>query len=94
MKKLLIWVLILPVKIYQLIISPLLPPNCIYSPTCSNYFIQSLKTHGPIKGFIIGVLRIFRCSPLFKGGWDPIDEKSSLKDEIKKYKNFSRKEHK
>lgn len=92
MKKFIIWVLVFPVKIYQKLISPLLPPNCIYTPSCSSYFIKSLQVHGPIKGFIIGVLRILRCSPFFKGGWDPVESETTITKELKKYRFFNKKE--
>ncbi len=91
MKNIVIWVLIIPIKLYQLIVSPMLPANCIYYPSCSHYFIKSLKVHGPIRGFFYGVLRIFRCSPFFKGGVDPVVEGSTLKSEFDKYKVFRRK---
>lgn len=94
MKRLLIWILILPVKVYQLIISPLIPPRCIYYPSCSSYFIKSLKLHGPFKGFLYGVFRILRCSPFYKGGVDPVEDTTTLKQEFSKFRNFSRKEYK
>lgn len=90
MKNLIIWLMLVPVKLYQLIISPLLPPSCIYQPSCSNYFIKSLQVHGPFKGFIIGILRILRCSPFFKGGGDFVDKNTTILKELKKYKDFRR----
>ena len=55
--------LILIIKFYQIFISPLIGNNCRYHPTCSEYFIESLKIHGPIKGTILGVKRISKCHP-------------------------------
>ncbi|OQY40385.1 MAG: membrane protein insertion efficiency factor YidD [Spirochaetaceae bacterium 4572_7] len=90
MKKLLTMVLIIPVKIYQLLISPLLPPRCIYYPTCSTYCIDALKKQGPLKGLLTGTLRILRCSPFFKGGVDPVNKDCSLGGELKKFNQFRR----
>lgn len=94
MKNFVIWIFIIPIKLYQLIISPLLPAKCIYYPSCSHYFITSLKVYGPIRGFLYGVLRIFRCSPFFKGGVDPVPESTTIKKEFIKYKVFRRKRDK
>lgn len=66
MRKILIFI----VRIYQTVISPLLPPSCRYYPTCSNYMIDALKKHGPILGLIMGICRILRCNPFIKGGVD------------------------
>ncbi len=71
-------------------ISPLLPDSCIYAPTCSTFFAKSLEVHGPIKGFVVGILRILRCSPLFMGGCDCVDKESTLKDEFHKFRVFRR----
>lgn len=64
--------LILFFRFYQKVISPLKPPSCRFHPTCSNYGIEALKTHGAIKGTILTVYRILRCQPFSKGGYDPV----------------------
>ena len=75
------------IKFYQYFISPILGSRCRYMPTCSEYYIESLKTYGLIKGSIIGVKRIMRCHP-FKifGGGDGLDlvpnKKNSIKDKL------------
>ncbi len=66
------FVLIIPVKLYQWTISPLLPGTCRYVPTCSEYAIEALRTHGPVKGFILGTKRIFSCHPWGGHGFDPV----------------------
>ena len=67
------------IKIYKLILSPYLGNNCRYLPTCSEYFIESLKVYGLIKGTIKGIKRIFSCHPIkFLGGgkgFDPVKKK-------------------
>ena len=65
-------VLIYLIRGYQLGISPLLPPSCRYSPTCSHYGIEALKKHGLIKGCWLTLRRIARCHPWAKGGYDPV----------------------
>ena len=68
--------LILLIKFYKYFISPFFLSNCRYLPTCSEYFIDCLKFHGPIKGFVFGIKRIFRCHPIKtlggKSGFDPV----------------------
>lgn len=71
--------IILLVRIYQLIISPIFPPTCRYTPTCSSYMLEAVKIWGPLKGTWLGLKRISRCHPLGKHGYDPVPKK-----EIKK----------
>jgi len=63
------------IRFYQIFISPLIGNNCRYHPTCSEYFIESLKIHGPIKGTILGVKRISKCHPWGGKGFDPVSGK-------------------
>ncbi len=63
---------ILPIKFYQLLISPMLPNTCRHLPTCSEYTIEAINTHGVLKGILKGTYRILRCSPLGSSGYDPI----------------------
>tara|TARA_B100000886_G_scaffold153897_1_gene104742 strand:+ start:75 stop:326 length:252 start_codon:yes stop_codon:yes gene_type:complete len=66
--------LIFIIKIYKYFISPLLGNRCRFIPTCSDYFIEALKTHGLIKGLSLGSKRILKCHPLKSlGGCDGID---------------------
>lgn len=72
MRELIISPFIFLIKIYQLIISPLIGSNCRFKPSCSNYAIESLKKHGLIKGGYYSSLRIFKCHPWGKSGHDPV----------------------
>ena len=74
MTKVIIFLNIYIIKFYQYFISPLLGNKCRYLPTCSEYYIESLKTHGLIKGSVMGIKRIFSCHP-FKilGGGSGLD---------------------
>ena len=56
--------LILLIKFYKYFISPYFPSNCRYLPTCSEYFIDSLKLHGVFKGLFLGIKRILKCHPI------------------------------
>ena len=64
-------VLIGLVRIYQWTISPMLGRHCRFEPTCSAYFIESVRKHGAIRGAIRGIWRILRCNPWNPGGYDP-----------------------
>lgn len=72
-------ILILCVRGYQKLISPLLPPSCRYYPTCSAYMVTALQKHGPILGLAMGIARILRCNPLVKGGVDPVPDYFTLR---------------
>lgn len=66
------WVLILPIRFYQIAISPLLGPSCRFTPTCSEYARQALIKHGPFKGLWLAIRRILRCHPWGGSGYDPV----------------------
>jgi putative membrane protein insertion efficiency factor len=63
---------LLLIKGYQYCISPLFPPCCRYIPTCSEYAAQAVIKYGPIRGVWLAVLRILRCHPFVRGGYDPL----------------------
>jgi putative membrane protein insertion efficiency factor len=65
------WLIFL-VKVYKVTISPLLPPSCRHTPTCSEYAIEALKKYGVFKGSYMSFIRILKCNPFFKGGYDPV----------------------
>ena len=59
-------------QFYKYAISPHLPMACRYYPSCSEYMAQSLKKHGLLRGFVLGVKRIVRCNPWGGSGYDPV----------------------
>jgi len=61
-----------PVRLYRRYLSPLKPPMCRFAPTCSQYAIEALETHGLFKGSALALWRIARCQPFCKGGHDPV----------------------
>jgi len=81
-----VFLLIIPVKIYQWMISPLLPNSCRYDPTCSVYAVEALKTHGPLKGLALATRRILSCHPWGGHGYDPVPPKGTPLFRFKKYK--------
>jgi putative membrane protein insertion efficiency factor len=62
------------IRIYQYVISPAIGPKCRYTPTCSQYGIEALKKHGPIKGLWLTIKRIGRCQPWGGSGYDPVPD--------------------
>lgn len=72
MTKIIIYLLLLPIRFYQLAISPMLPSSCRYTPTCSQYSIEAIKKHGPLKGLWLSVKRILSCNPWGGSGYDPV----------------------
>ena len=66
------WLLILPIRFYQKCISPLTPPTCRFTPTCSQYAIEAIRKHGPFKGLALAIWRILRCNPWGGSGYDPV----------------------
>lgn len=67
-----VWLLLQPIRFYQVAISPLLGPSCRFTPTCSEYARQALIKHGPIKGLYLAIWRILRCNPWGGSGYDPV----------------------
>jgi len=60
------------IRAYQILISPLFPPVCRFTPTCSQYAIDAIQCHGPVRGFFMALWRILRCHPFSDGGYDPV----------------------
>jgi putative membrane protein insertion efficiency factor len=71
-KKVLVFLFLIPVRIYQYVISPIIGPSCRYTPTCSVYSVQALKKHGPFKGLWLSIKRILSCNPWGGSGYDPV----------------------
>ena len=71
MKTILKYIFILPIKLYQKLISPWLGQNCRHTPTCSQYAIEAIQEWGVLKGLFLGVKRISKCHPWGTHGYDP-----------------------
>ena len=63
-------VAILPIRLYQLLVSPLRPATCKYHPSCSQYAVDAIRKHGVLKGVAKAGWRLLRCNPWSKGGVD------------------------
>lgn len=72
MRKLLTALLLLPIRFYQGYISPLKPPSCRFTPTCSQYALEAIQKHGPFRGLYLSIRRILRCHPWGGHGYDPV----------------------
>lgn len=72
LRKVFSFLLLLPIYFYRVCISPLTPPSCRFTPTCSAYAVEAIKTHGPVKGVFLAVRRILRCHPWGGSGYDPV----------------------
>lgn len=72
MRSLLVQLLLLPICFYQHFISPLKGPSCRFTPTCSQYAVEALQKHGPLKGLYLAVRRLLRCHPWGGCGYDPV----------------------
>ena len=69
------WLLIWPIRFYQVAISRYTPPTCRYYPCCSSYAIGALREHGAAKGLLLTAWRLLRCNPWSEGGVDKVPEK-------------------
>ena len=69
--------LIACVRGYQVVLSPLFGDCCRFTPSCSQYMIGALETHGPVKGLLLGLWRLLRCNPFGPSGYDPVPPKGA-----------------
>ena len=72
LRRLLVMLLVLPIRFYQTSISPLTPPSCRFTPSCSEYARQAIIKHGAFKGLYLAIWRILRCNPWGGSGYDPV----------------------
>lgn len=63
------------IKFYRKFISPMTPPACRFHPTCSQYGLEAIETHGAMKGGYLTIKRILKCHPFHPGGFDPVPPK-------------------
>jgi putative membrane protein insertion efficiency factor len=68
----LVFLLCLPIRLYRVLLSPLLPRVCRFHHSCSRYALEALDAHGPLKGSALAVRRLMRCHPFHPGGLDPV----------------------
>ena len=68
--------LILPIRLYQRLVSPALPRSCKYHPSCSEYAVQAIRTHGILRGMVLAAWRLLRCNPWSHGGVDFVEDQT------------------
>lgn len=64
--------LMLLIRVYRLLVSPILPPSCRFHPSCSEYAHEALESHGVLAGIFLSAKRLSRCHPYSAGGFDPV----------------------
>lgn len=60
------------IRLYQVVVSPALPPSCRFYPSCSQYALEAVRRHGAFRGSWLGLRRLLRCHPWHPGGYDPV----------------------
>jgi putative membrane protein insertion efficiency factor len=60
------------IKVYRRVVSPVLPPSCRFTPSCSLYTLQAIEKYGLLRGGSMGARRLLRCHPFSDGGYDPV----------------------
>jgi putative membrane protein insertion efficiency factor len=75
LSRMLVFLLLAPIRVYQRFVSPALPPRCRYYPSCSAYAVQAVQELGPLKGTVLAVWRVLRCNPWSPGGLDPLENR-------------------
>jgi uncharacterized protein len=70
---------LLPIRGYQKLISPMLGQHCKYYPSCSEYAVQAIRRFGILRGLVLAGWRLLRCNPWSRGGYDPVEEQRLFK---------------
>lgn len=76
------WAVIAPIRLYQRLISPMMPPSCRFHPSCSAYAVEAVQVHGAAKGLVLGTWRLLRCNPWNLGGLDPVPARGFWRPDI------------
>lgn len=74
------WLVLRLIRLYQLVLSPIMGQQCRFYPTCSEYTREAVEIHGVIKGLWLGARRISRCHPFHEGGFDPVPGSSMARE--------------
>ena len=72
-------IVVLPVRLYRRFLSPALPKRCKYHPSCSEYAVEAVRSHGVLRGVVLAGWRLLRCNPWSHGGFDPVERQRLFK---------------
>jgi putative membrane protein insertion efficiency factor len=73
---------VLPIRIYQRLFSPLVGPRCRYYPSCSEYAVEAVQRFGILRGAVLAAWRLLRCNPWSRGGFDPVEEQRLFRSHV------------
>jgi putative membrane protein insertion efficiency factor len=73
---------VLPIRLYQWLISPMLGQRCKYYPSCSEYAVQAIRRFGILRGLALAGWRLLRCNPWSRGGLDPVENQRLFKARV------------
>ena len=73
------WLAVLPIRVYQKLLSPMVGERCRYYPSCSEYAAQAISRYGILRGLVLAGWRLLRCNPLSHGGFDPVEDQRLFK---------------
>ena len=76
------FVAVLPIRLYQRLISPVVGSRCKYYPSCSEYAAQAIGRFGILRGLVLAGWRLLRCNPWSHGGFDPIEQQQLFKSRV------------
>ena len=71
--------MVLPIRAYQVLLSPMVGERCRYYPSCSEYAAQAISGYGILRGLVLAGWRLLRCNPLSRGGFDPVEDQRLFK---------------
>jgi uncharacterized protein len=77
------------IRLYQTLVSPLLGPRCRYSPTCSSYAIDAVRSFGILRGTVLAGWRLLRCNPWSAGGFDPVEQQRLFRPRHSEHRDTS-----
>jgi uncharacterized protein len=73
---------VLPIRVYQIFISPMFGAHCKYYPSCSDYAVQAVQRFGILRGLVLAGWRLLRCNPWSRGGFDPVEAQRLFKPRL------------
>ncbi len=76
------WLAVLPIRVYQRLISPMVGERCKYYPSCSEYAAQAIQRYGILRGLVLAGWRLLRCNPWSLGGVDPVENQRLFKSRM------------